>query len=267
VTQPPEDPPTPEDQPPPLAPPGPSWSDQTPQQPVPQPPPPPEGWPANAWQQPAWPQPGSPYEQPTKSGTNGFAIAALVFGILPICFLGIIFAIVALVQTSKSGQKGKGMAIAGLVLSVLWLAGIVTAGVVANLDNADRDKTGRISSEGKIHAEDLRIGDCFNGLNNFKAGSTITTVTGVPCSTLHEAEAFAKVELSESSYPGTESLQLPARGRACVEKLRTVAPDVYKAKSMGVIWIYPKSFSWKLGNHHLTCIAIGVGRSTGSISD
>jgi hypothetical protein len=57
--------------------------------------------------------------QPT--GTNGFAIAALICGLLGAGLLGLIFGIVALTQMNKPENTtgGKGLAIAGIVLSLV----------------------------------------------------------------------------------------------------------------------------------------------------
>jgi hypothetical protein len=69
------------------------------------------------------------YWQPPKPGTNGFAVAALVVGIVGLCFcfgfLGIIFGNVARRQIDETGQAGAGMATAGIVLgwiAVAWIA-------------------------------------------------------------------------------------------------------------------------------------------------
>lgn len=56
--------------------------------------------------------------QPPSQKTNGMAIAGFVLSFF--CgLLGLIFSAVALSQISKSGEGGKGLAIAGLVLSIL----------------------------------------------------------------------------------------------------------------------------------------------------
>jgi hypothetical protein len=59
------------------------------------------------------------------AGTNGMAIASLILGICGFfCitpFLGIGFGIAALSRIGKTGQSGKGMAIAGIILSGLWI--------------------------------------------------------------------------------------------------------------------------------------------------
>jgi hypothetical protein len=67
---------------------------------------------------------------PTAS-TNGFAIAALVAGILSASLFAIIFGHVAISQINKTGQQGKGMAIAGLVLGYLWLVVVIFVVVIS----------------------------------------------------------------------------------------------------------------------------------------
>jgi len=51
--------------------------------------------------------------------TNIFAILSIVCAFL-VPLLGIAFGIVALVQIQDSGEKGKGLAIAGIIISVVW---------------------------------------------------------------------------------------------------------------------------------------------------
>ncbi|MDA1359871.1 DUF4190 domain-containing protein [Glycomyces luteolus] len=69
------------------------------------------------------------YWQPPKPGTNGFAVTALVVGIVGLCFcfgfLGIIFGNIARRQIEETGQAGAGMATAGIVLGWIAVAWIV----------------------------------------------------------------------------------------------------------------------------------------------
>jgi hypothetical protein len=93
---------------------------------------------------PGYPAPGaySPYQAaPQTGGTNGLAIASLVLSLLWICGIGslvaVVFGIIALSQTKKSGQKGKGLAIAGLVIGSLGLIATVVTTVVV-VTSADK---------------------------------------------------------------------------------------------------------------------------------
>ena len=78
----------------------------------------------DAYGQPAYGQyPAQPgYAQP--QGTNTMAILALVFAfVFPI--LGLVFGIIARGQIKTSGEQGDGLALAGIIISVIWLVLIV----------------------------------------------------------------------------------------------------------------------------------------------
>lgn len=59
---------------------------------------------------------GYPPAPPTPPGTDGFAIAALVFGILG-GWLAFVFGPIALGRVKRSGRRGRGMAITGMCLA------------------------------------------------------------------------------------------------------------------------------------------------------
>jgi hypothetical protein len=63
---------------------------------------------------------------PLSAGTNGMAIAGFVLGLLGFtvisAILGIIFGSIALSRIRMTGQGGRGLAIAGIVLGSCWLA-------------------------------------------------------------------------------------------------------------------------------------------------
>jgi hypothetical protein len=66
-----------------------------------------------------------PFAQPS-AGTNGFAVASLVLGILWIWWIGsalaVVFGHIALGQLKARPQGGRGLAIAGLILGYIGLA-------------------------------------------------------------------------------------------------------------------------------------------------
>lgn len=140
-------------------------SDPSPPGPPPGPPsPPPSGAPAPGWwqasdgnwyppdQQPGYaappaygsPAPGYGYGYPMYApspGTNGFAIASLIASIVSCgigSILGVIFGHVALGQIKRTGEGGRGLAIAGLIIGYIGLAAIIAFVVIA-LVAADSD--------------------------------------------------------------------------------------------------------------------------------
>jgi hypothetical protein len=65
-----------------------------------------------------------PYARPARS-TNGFAIAAFVLSILGWSLLSIPFGFVAVHQIKHRGEDGRGLAIAGLVISAVQIILVV----------------------------------------------------------------------------------------------------------------------------------------------
>ena len=103
--------------------------------------------------------PSAPYAgAPPGRGMNGFAIAALVLGILWLCAVGsvlaIVFGFVALSQIKSRQQSGKGLAIAGIVLGILGILATI-ATVIAVRTAADE-----IIDNQPGEADDVSIADC-----------------------------------------------------------------------------------------------------------
>ncbi|MBV9512804.1 MAG: DUF4190 domain-containing protein [Mycobacteriaceae bacterium] len=88
------------------------------------PPPPPGGYLPPGGYPP--PPPGGYQPPQSASGTNGLATASLICSILGCCgilgFAAIVLGVVSLNQIKTSGQGGRGMAIAGIVIGIVWLA-------------------------------------------------------------------------------------------------------------------------------------------------
>ena len=147
-TPPGEDPPTPPPAAPPPAPPAPGWwlasdgnwypPEAKPGVPMSYGAPPAYGPPPNAYAPGGSPYGYTPY-QPQRS-TNGLATASLVLGILGWLYfvpalLAVIFGHTALSQIKRTGQGGRGLALAGVILGWIWLALFVLIIVVAVASN------------------------------------------------------------------------------------------------------------------------------------
>jgi hypothetical protein len=97
--------------------------------------------------------PPAGYGYPAAPQKNGFAVAGLVLSILPL--LGLIFSILGLNRAGKVGGKGKGLAIAGLVLSIAIGAGYTALAV--NVGNSTALDPGCTSAESSISALDSKL--------------------------------------------------------------------------------------------------------------
>ena len=263
-------------------------------QPPSYPPPPPsdpsgyqqQGYPQQGYQQPGYQQPGYPppnfppppgqewqQQQPTpKAGTNGFAIASLVLSFCGGVLLSVIFGIVALVQIRKRPQAGKGLAIAGLVISGLWVVGLIVAAAIA-VANADDDSdpqsqstrpaasanpSGGTGGDPTKPAEeedqdvfDLKVGDCLNGL---REDTELETMPVVPCNQPHEGEVFATFNLTGTERPLQSAIDEQAT-EGCQDRLAGYSKAAADDPKMDIFFLYPTVESWAHGDRQITCIA------------
>jgi hypothetical protein len=185
-------------------------------------------------------------EAPRK--TSGFAIASLVFGIIGWILFSVIFGIVALRRIRTRNLKGRGLAIAGLVLSGLWALVIAVGVIVAVATDAERDPAGRVSEGGTESVFDLRVGDC---VNDVEETTMELSVEVVPCSQPHDAELISSFEFPAGDYPGEDRIFRLA-DRRCSRELDAVADG----QGLEPFYYYPTERSWSSGDRQVNCIAL-----------
>jgi hypothetical protein len=166
-------------------------------------------------------------------GTNGWAIAAFVVGILGGTILSVIFAIVALVQIRGRHQRGRGLAIAALVISTLWIAAITS--VIAY----------GVSTQGKsVQAADLTTGDC---VKDSYEDELPTWVKRVRCDRPHYGEVFAVLT------------QPDANAADCGSKFFEYAPNSPEGPVFRV--------AWANGDRSFVCVAMSKHERWSSVRD
>lgn len=205
---------------------------------------------------------------PARPGTNGFAIAGLILGIVGGFVLSVIFGCVALSQIKNTGQHGRGMAIAGLVLSGLWLLLIVPIVVVAiassagNPSSAPSNETGPNAPGQTVLATSLLPGDCVNGLQNTRS---VLGLPAVACVQAHQGEVAAVFDLPAGPYPGQDAIDAQAKSQ-CVKMLAAYSPSAPTDPNITLFYLYPVQENWTAGDRQIECIAKAVtGTTTGSI--
>lgn len=210
-----------------------------------------------------YPWPAEP--APRKPGTNGFAVAALVLGIIAIFPLAIVFGIIALVQTSRTGQNGRGLAIGGLVAAGFWLVVVVGSIVYVVFTSAERNADGEITEEGNVSTMDVQVGDCLNGLRGTEDDTTVSTLPAVPCDQPHEGEVYATFELEDGDYPGLDGITAVADER-CADELVAFSQEAWDDPNIGVFYLYPEELSWPR-DRGVVCIAYAIeGTLTGRLA-
>jgi hypothetical protein len=216
------------------------------------PPPPASSWSAQ------YGSPGVPYGVPGQplptAPTSGWAIASFVLGLLSVAVLSVVFAIIALRRIKRLGQRGRGLAIAGLALSGFWVVVVVAALVAANTGKATRSATtGVITHRGHINAFSMRVGDCFD---NPAGARAVNTVTAIPCHQPHNAQIYAKFKLtgSDFSYPGAAVVERRARS-GCNARIGSVNKSM-TTTAMTVRILLPEETSWVAGQRTVSCMVV-----------
>jgi hypothetical protein len=195
-----------------------------------------------------WGQGYSPYNRPAP--VNGVAIGALVLGIF--CFLpavGLVLGLIALGQIRRRGERGRGMAVAGAVLSsvglALWVAGFAsgaTSDVWAGFKDAARDNGSAYS---------LAEGECFDAPSGSLEGMAYD-VDKVPCGGRHDAEVFAVFKMTGGAgYPGDGKVTDVADAR-CYALRYGYAMDAWAVPDdVDVYYLTPTRESWRLGDREV----------------
>ncbi|MCG6499912.1 DUF4190 domain-containing protein [Kitasatospora sp. A2-31] len=214
-------------------------------------------------------QPGYAYPQ-EPGATNGFAVAALVTGLLCLWPLPLVFGIVALIQLHRRNERGRGMAVTGVVLGALGtlgllvgLLGVVAAGVDATED-ADRPARAPKAPPGGVVWSSLKAGDCYNlpgdhsgtGRGSGTADQSVLWVSRVPCLLPHQGEVAGTARIPESDGPGYPG-EPRVRERAaalCGPVLDEYALDYWAVPDgMDEVYLYPSRANWKSGERDVTC--------------
>jgi len=170
-----------------------------------------------------------------------------------------------LVQIKNKGGRGKGMAVAGIVLSVIWLL-VAAAAVAAVLvrGTASAGGTGTVtapvtvaplptepseSRERLVLLDDLQPGDCITDVVEDELRFDLPVV---PCSEPHMAEVVAIETLLGTTYPGDDAVTEES-GNLCYDALVGYAPSV--ADEFEVFFFPPSQLGWTAGEREVICLA------------
>ena len=214
------------------------------------------------------PPPPQPYSAPrpglyppTPPRTNWWAIVSLVFGILGAVVISVICGIVALKKARNGQQSGRGMAIAGLVLSGLWVL-LLAAGTGIYLVMDKGAMTPASSSDSlSVTADEVKVGECLAKLPD---SSRVASVDVVPCAQPHKGEVFTVLTMPDGVYPDRAAIE-EYKGR-CEPELATYSLDAAVDPAIKLFAIYPTEESWNHGHRTVTCIAASDFDRTGSLA-
>ncbi|WP_311137391.1 DUF4190 domain-containing protein [Streptomyces sp. I6] len=216
---------------------------------------------------PAGVQPGMPYPpygpEPQRPATNGFAISSLVTGIV-CCLppLGLVLGLIALGQIRKRGEGGRGLAVAGSVLSVISTI-LMTVGFATGTAREAWDGFREAAREGAVAEStfDLRTGQCFDtpgrGLEDEEEAVSVRIVD---CDSPHEGEVTGTFTLGASGgWPGRKAVEAEAE-RRCEDVSSGYTLDWWAVPPTAEPYYYaPTRDGWRFGDRGVTCALASDG--------
>ncbi|MFD3451218.1 DUF4190 domain-containing protein [Streptomyces sp. NPDC058691] len=212
------------------------------------------------------PSPSYPQVTPAaRPPLNGLAVAALVFGLVCVVpVVGIVLGSIALTQIGRTGERGKGMAVTGLVLSTvstLVFAVVLVSGVAAFTKGFSDGLADGMPDGNTLFT--LRKGDCFDTPGD-KVVAKVANAATVPCTRTHTGEVFGVFQVAgeNSGFPGDASITKTAENR-CWELENVYAMDTWAIpQDVDVYYFAPSSSTWLHDDHEVTCF---FGRDGGPL--
>jgi hypothetical protein len=185
---------------------------------------------------------------------------SLVAGVLLIGPVAVVLALLALRRVGRRGTRGRGLAIAGLVLGALATLALVGAAVLGTLTwTGSRPLPTDVDHARRAHAQQLVTGNCLASL---PADGRVGTVRVVPCAEPHTAQVVTIYEFThEAVWPGQRAADSRV-ARSCVLDQAELDAGVTAAT-----WA-PTEQSWARGDRIGLCLAVVEGGGvTGSFLD
>jgi Septum formation len=201
---------------------------------------------------PVYPQYSYPYPAPPPK-TNWWAVASFVLGLFGVIVLSVVFGLVALSQ-AKRGASGRGLAIAGLVLSGLWLLPFVAIVVYAVT-------TGLTSDSDTVYADEIEVGDC---LTEIPQETRMLTVETVDCQKPHAGEVYAQLAVPGTDFPGEDAI-VKRYVSKCEPAPASYSTAAAQDTSISLIYLHPTQETWERGDRAVHCIAVTSPPRSGSI--
>ncbi|MFF7211913.1 DUF4190 domain-containing protein [Streptomyces sp. NPDC008238] len=204
---------------------------------------------------PAVPRP-APLSAPARPPLNRLAVAALVSGLLlGLPLLGVVLGALALSRIEKRGERGRGMATTGLVLSSL--STLVIAVTLALGTYRIPEGLGEEAAEAAHYDDDyfsLRKGDCIETADDRPAYEFLE-FSLVPCAGEHTAEVYGVFEIADGyAFPGDDAIGEQADSR-CWDLSNAYAMDSWALPTeLSMTYYTPDRDTWADGDRQVTCL-------------
>jgi hypothetical protein len=155
----------------------------------------------------------------------------------------------------RTGRRGHGMAVAGLVATAAWIIAAGAVGSVAIVTHGFKKPAKVKYHEASVFK--VQQGDCINIPNG-------QAVSVLPCASPHDAEVFATFALPRSAWPGTAAVQQDASSGCATRLSGYLNPQL--SISLTQTYVFPNKVSWSEGTRTVVCeVRAASGQLTGSV--
>jgi hypothetical protein len=178
---------------------------------------------------------------------NPLAVLGFIMGLIILVPLSIIFGVIALIQISRSHDKGKGLAIAGFAVSGVWIILIGLAVVFGGSTEPDRNASGQVTTTQNTRPDKLRVGDC---VTEVKEGE-VQNIKLQPCDQPNGGKVFAVFDLPKGEWPGLSAVQAAAE-KGCTDRYK--ASKAQADSPSDIFYLHPTQDSWALGDRGTACL-------------
>jgi hypothetical protein len=181
---------------------------------------------------------------------DGYAITSLILGILGGVLLSVCFGIAALRRIGRGTRRGKGLAVTGLALSMVWV--VVVVATIAYQDGRApvHAPDGTVTRAGQVLLRDLQVGDCIEVPRDLTG---LTTTSDVPCSQPHNGQVFTVLQADATSFQGETRLQ----DGALTDCKRAVPSFLGSSQTLlHVVALFPNQRGWDLGDRGEICVLV-----------
>jgi Domain of unknown function (DUF4190)/Septum formation len=212
---------------------------------------------------------------PPSQGVSGLAIASFVLGLLGAflltAVLSVILGIAAMAGIRRSGQRGRGLAIAGFALSGVWVAaivGLIVLGAVTGGSGGSNPPSGapassaspvttQASTPASVNVFSLPVGTCFDN----PSGNlfSISSVTPISCIRAHNAQVFAQFNVRGTSFPGAAAMERRA-DNGCNARITGHLDQSKITSAMSLHFIFPRQLAWDSGQRRISCLVVDSSR-------
>ncbi len=124
-------------------------------------------------------------------------------------------------------------------------------------DEATRDETGAVASEGTVDAFAVELGDC---IQDPTAGADpnevaeVQSIEAVPCDEPHDGEVYHVFDMPDGDYPGDEAV-LAAVEEGCVAAFADFVGKPYEESSLDYLSLQPTQETWEqMDDREVVCI-------------